>query len=183
MDNISCTICGTQFLYMADLDSHMSLPHPDQTAQASANSKENINREGAPDGNNNAEKWKTPEERQKLCKAWCDHLEQGYSKDSFPLADEKTIRSYTEKYPVDFPSDALEQAERKNKLFWETIGINGTIGIPIKVNEKYYDKFNAQSWKFNMQNRLGWKDKTDITTDDEKIQAPVIYIPEEDPNK
>lgn len=130
-------------------------------------------RDGAPDGNSNAEKYKTPEERKALCAAWCTHLEQGFSKESFPMCDPQTIREYAKKYPVDFDTDKMEQAERKGRLFWETVGRNGTFGKPIVFNGKEYNKFNAVSWQFNMMNRYPdkWKNRQDVTSNDDKLEV------------
>lgn len=154
-----------------------------QVTQEIANPKEKIGKEGAPEGNQNALKFDTSEKRQAFLQAYIAHREAGYSKESFTYQGSgiKTFDNYRENFPVDFPTEAIEEAEAKNRLFWETIGINGTVGIPVEINGKKYDKFNAISWKFNMQNRHGWKEKTDMTSDDEKIQAPVLYIPKEDP--
>ncbi len=137
----------------------------------------------APLGNDYAMKFKTPEERQELCRKYCLHIEQGFSDASFIECDPDTIQRYIKDYAQDFPTDLIERAKRKRLLFWETVGIHGTIGIPVEVNGKPYRGFNAKSWEFNMKNRFGWKDRTDITSDSEKIQSPILYIPVEDPNK
>ncbi|MBO6629889.1 MAG: hypothetical protein JJ939_15845 [Alphaproteobacteria bacterium] len=70
------------------------------------------------------------------------------------MADRKTIRYYAEQYPEDFPPDELEAAARRGLHEWEKIGKEGTTG---KLTG-----FNASSWKFNMQNRAGWRDTKDI---------------------
>lgn len=115
----------------------------------------------APKGNKYKEKFKTQEERQKLCDAWCEHLQNGYSKQSFPLCDYDTIERYVKLYPADFPADRLEKAMKINRMFWEGLGIDGTKG---KINN-----FNASSWKYNMANRFGWRDKQDHTSDNKPI--------------
>lgn len=132
------------------------------------------NREGAPDGNNNAMKYKTPEERQALCKAYCEHISKGLSDTCFPECDMETFKDYRGKFAVDFDSDAITTAQRKRQLFWETIGINGTLGIPHSYKakngiEKESKQFNAMSWKYNMSNRFGWKERNDVTTDGEPL--------------
>lgn len=119
------------------------------------------NREGAPDGNQNALKFDTPEKRKALCEAYIIHKTKGYSDASFIECDMKTFKNYREKYPVDFPSEQLEAAERIGQNFWETIGIDGTQG---KIKN-----YNSDSWKFNMSNRFKWKIREDVTTDDEKL--------------
>ncbi|WP_150524017.1 hypothetical protein [Roseibium sediminis] len=108
----------------------------------------------APKGNNYAAKWPTPKERQAACKAFCDHISHGFSIESFPDASRKTIRYYAEQYPEDFPPEKLEEAARRGLLFWEKLGQQGAQG---KI-----DGFNSASWIFNMKNRAGWRDRTDI---------------------
>lgn len=142
--------------------------------------------EGGQPDNNNAMKYKTPEERQALCKAYCDHISKGLSDTCFPECDMETFKDYRNKFAVDFDSDAITTAQRKRQLFWETIGINGTLGIPHNYKtktgiEKESKQFNAMSWKYNMSNRFGWKERQDMTTDDEKIETTVIYKPEKLP--
>ncbi|WP_299479312.1 hypothetical protein [uncultured Roseibium sp.] len=102
----------------------------------------------AKNGNKYAQKWPTSELRQKFCQVYCDHISAGYSKKSFPHADLKTIKSYAKRYPEDFPSEKIGEAERRGLLCWEQIGKLGTLGrLP---------GFKAISWIFNMKNRAGW---------------------------
>lgn len=108
----------------------------------------------APEGNTFNKKWATPEERQAACKAFCEHIAEGYSIESFPLADRKTIRYYAEQHPEDFPPEKLEEAARKGLLEWERIGKQGAKGE--------ISGFNSSSWIFNMKNRAGWRDTKDI---------------------
>jgi hypothetical protein len=110
----------------------------------------------APKGNDFNVKWKTPEERQAACDAFCAHIAEGYSMDSFPDASAKTIRSYAKAYPEDFPAEKLERAARESLLVWERLGMQGAKGE--------IAGFNATSWIFNMKNRAGWRDKIEATT-------------------
>lgn len=125
---------------------------------------------GAPEGNHNAEKWGTPELRKQLLNAYCEHVKSGLSQSCFVECDMKTFKNYRAKYPIEFPSDVIEAAEREGAKLWEKIGVNGTVGK--------LAGFNAMSWKFNMQNRYKWKDRTDQTSDDEKIDnKTIVYMP------
>ena len=137
---------------------------------------------GAPKGNNNSLKWKTPDARQKAFDEVCTHLEAGYSKTSFPLADWDTVEWYCENYPVDFPTERLKEAMRKHLLKWESIGVNGVNGE--------ITGFNATAWIFNMKNRFraDWNDtvKNEFSGPDggaivQKIER-VIVDPREDAN-
>lgn len=108
----------------------------------------------APKGNSYAMKWPTPEARQELCRAFCDHMAAGYSIESFPDADRKTIRRYAQEFPKDFPPEKLDEAARRGRLEWEKIGKDGAKGE--------IAGFNATAWIFNMKNRAGWKDRTEV---------------------
>lgn len=104
-------------------------------------------------GNDYARKFPTPEARQQLCTDWCEHIASGYSKTSFPLCNIKTIKSYIDQFPEDFPPEKIERAEAENLYWWEKTGMGGMLGkLP---------GFNAACWIFNMKNRHGWRDKTE----------------------
>lgn len=99
-------------------------------------------------------KWKTRKARQAVCEALCAHIAAGYSIDSFPGADRRTIRYYAEQFPEDFPPEKLEEAARRGLLEWEKIGKDGARGE--------LAKFNASAWTFNMKNRAGWRDRSEV---------------------
>lgn len=124
---------------------------------------------GAPEGNNNAMKWSTPEERRAACDRLCAHLRSGLSMKCFPDADDQTLKRYMRDFPIDFAPDKIRQAIRENHKFWEVLGINGALG---KIKN-----FSAPTWKFNMQNRCGWKDNLQLGSDPENPlpdNAPVV---------
>ena len=100
------------------------------------------------------EKWPTPEQRQQAFAALCTHIGAGFSLESFPDADRKTIRYYAEQFPEDFPREKLEEAVRRGLLEWEKIGKDGVRGD--------LAKFNASAWAFNMKNRAGWRDRSEV---------------------
>lgn len=104
-------------------------------------------------GNNYNMKYKTTEEQKQLLENYIAHVEQGLSDSCFPDVDMQTFKVYCEKFPEVFETDRIAAAKRKRKLFWEKMGADGSLGE--------LDKFNATSWKFNMQNRFGWRDKRD----------------------
>jgi len=100
--------------------------------------------------------WPTRVARRRACKDFCAHIADGFSIDSFPPADRKTLRYYAEQFPEDFPAEAIEEAARRGLLAWEKIGRDGARGdLP---------KFNASAWSFNMKNRAGWRDRSEIET-------------------
>jgi len=111
-------------------------------------------------GNTNALKFKTPEDRAIMFHEYLNHIKTGYSKESFPMCDPQTFKKYLEDFPTEFDTDLLTEAEREGRKFWERMGISMSLGLA---------KGNPLSWIFNMKNRYHWKDKLDVTTDDEKL--------------
>jgi len=98
--------------------------------------------------------WPTPQARRRACDDFCNHIAAGYSIDSFPAADRKTLRYYAEQFPEDFPVARLEEAARRGLLEWERIGKDGIRGdLP---------KFNASAWSLTMKNRAGWRDRSEV---------------------
>lgn len=107
---------------------------------------------GAPKGSKNALKCKDVEARQEAFKAYCYHLSAGFSGSSFHTpCVEDTIKNYLRNYPKEFDLNALSRAKAMGRHVWEDIGKRGTMGA--------LKGFNALSWKCNMFNRLGWKDR------------------------
>lgn len=109
----------------------------------------------APSENANAMKFPEPQERRKLCQAYIAHVESGLSDECFPDCDPQTLRRYVADFPIDFDTAAMDRAQRNRQLFWEKAGKDGMMGE--------IEGFNATFWKFNMQNRFGWKDKREET--------------------
>ena len=107
-----------------------------------------------PDDKTPARKYATRKARQKLCDDLCTHIAAGFSIESFPDADRKTIRYHAEQFPEDFPPEKLEEAARRGLLEWERIGKDGARGE--------LAKFNASAWTFTMKNRAGWRDRTEL---------------------
>lgn len=119
---------------------------------------------GAPKGNQNKLKFKTSKERQKVFKDLIEHVENGLSLDCFPPCDRKTIQSYVEKFPIDFPTEKLKEAEREGRRKWEALGGSLAQGK---------SKGNPTAWIFNMKNRYreDWHDRSEVdhTTGGDKI--------------
>ena len=104
---------------------------------------------------------------EKLVIAYCRHIENGYSENSFPDAASSDVEKIAAE--LDLSGDGktnykamIETAKRKGQLFWEKIGLQGIL------EEK--KKFNGSVWMFAMKNRFGWKDKQpDETREENKI--------------
>src|ERR1700679_1052112 len=83
----------------------------------------------------------------------CKHLAQGYSIDCFSDLSDKSIKTYIKLYPNEFSQDKLDEAMRKGKQMWESIGTKQARGECLG---------NRRNWYYNMSNRYGWREKVDI---------------------
>jgi hypothetical protein len=99
-------------------------------------------------------------------------MAQGLSYTSFAALVDCAVSTLYE-WEKNFPafSEAKKIGEPKTELFWERMGIAGTCGDLGR-------NFNAGSWIFNMKNRHGWTDKTDVTPP-QAIPISISYNPKE----
>ena len=92
-------------------------------------------------------KWKD-----EYCELIVEFMGQGYSFEAFcghiGITTE-TGYQWVKKKP-EF-SDAKKRAVNESRIFWEKLGIGGTVG---KIKG-----FNCAAWIFNMKNRFGWRDR------------------------
>lgn len=99
-------------------------------------------------------------------------LKKGYSRDviSAHLGISKdTFLQWRKKHPE--LEKAVEEGLIHSQLWWETLGIRAAQG---KVRG-----FNASAWVFNMKNRFGWRDKTEVSGDEDKpISVRVVKFSE-----
>lgn len=111
-------------------------------------------------------KWKTVEERVLACEAYCEYLRKGRSKRYYPPADENTINRYIKDFPEQFRPEKIVEAERAGLAYIESIGFKGAIG--------QLKGFNPAAWIFITKNKLGWRDKQDVTTNDKDLPTPIL---------
>lgn len=101
------------------------------------------------------------------CEQLVEHMGQGFSFESFAGkigVHRSTLYNWADTY--DEFQEAKEEGEMRSRYFWEGMGILGMSGrLP---------HFNSTTWIFNMKNRHSWKDKVDVTTDDQKIESVSI---------
>lgn len=95
-------------------------------------------------------------ERRKIFKELCAHVERGYSLDCFGEMSVFTIKKYLKTYPEEFCEEELEEAVRKGKGHWEEIGYRQANGACLG---------NSRTWYYNMVNRYGWHEKSQIETE------------------
>ncbi len=101
----------------------------------------------------------------KVCLDFFAHLRQGYSKESFPDADYRTVEKYISELNL---QDEYDKAMREHQKFWEGLGI-------AKISTQY---FNGFVWAMNMRNRFRW-DKEENTGLVKKEIIMTFYSEEE----
>lgn len=101
------------------------------------------------------------------CNLLIEHMAAGLSFESFGAVVEcskQTIYDWLDAQPEFL--DAKKIGTAKSLLFWEKLGIRGTVGVPVEWNGKQAKgNFNSGSWIFNMKNRFGWRDKVEHSGD------------------
>jgi hypothetical protein len=114
---------------------------------------------GAPKGNKNAIKLKTPEMKKEAYRQYCEFIALGHSKDEWVFEHpEITLTSETmEKYihndPIEFDPLHKKVAEAKSYFHWCTLGKQMMLGQIEKCQPAIFQMF--------MRNKFGW-DKEDV---------------------
>lgn len=105
--------------------------------------------------------------KQEYCQQLISHMSAGYSYETFAAkigVRRSTLYLWEKSHPEWV--DAKEEAFDKCQMFWETIGMYGTLGIEREnpeTKEKITGKdVNPTMWIFNMKNRFNWKDKKEV---------------------
>lgn len=91
-----------------------------------------------------------------FCQQLVDHMEMGYSLEAFAGrigVTVKTLYNWVDAHPEFLHAKRLGEAA--SVLFWESLGVQGTMG---KIQG-----FNTAAWIFNMKNRHHWKDRVENT--------------------
>jgi hypothetical protein len=107
--------------------------------------------------------------RPEFCQALIEHMEKGYSFETFGAAI-KVSRSVTYEWAKNHPEfmEAKKVGVEYSQLFWERIGIQGTVGN--------LSGFSCSAWIFNMKNRYNWQDRKE-DKDQKAIQSVRIELP------
>lgn len=95
----------------------------------------------------------SPNERKKIFKNLCRHVEQGFSLESFPELSDVTILKYLSLYPEEFIQEELDESKRRGRVNWEAIGRKQATGECMG---------NSRSWYYNMANRYGWRERVEV---------------------
>lgn len=103
------------------------------------------------------------------CEKLIKHMSMGYSFETFALtvnATPKMVYRWV-KDKEDF-RHAKELADKASRLFWEGVGIEGSVGD--------LKNWSAPGWAFNMKNRFGWHDQHDKDKT-QTVQPILINLP------
>ncbi len=93
---------------------------------------------------------------EKAYDSFCEHLEEGYVKDSWCFEDKdndfavtfETFETYLEKYPIDFPPIKAKVARNKGYKKWEGVCMDSGNGTNPKAS--------TASLQMIMRNKFGW---------------------------
>lgn len=108
-----------------------------------------------------------------FCDIARDSLKEGISKNALAAkfgVSIQTLFNWQKKQP-EF-KEAVEEGLAFSEKWWEDRGRDACSG----------DNFNAAVWIFTMKNRFGWKDRQDVTSDDEPLQINIVRYGKENAN-
>lgn len=118
---------------------------------------------------------------------YCDllliHFADGLSFEAFGgVVDvaKQTLYNWVKEYP-EF-ADAKARGESKSRLYWEKLGRDGLHNETIKDDDgmTVTRSINATLWIFNMKNRFGWRDKTEVEIKDSEGERPLEELSDEE---
>jgi hypothetical protein len=95
-------------------------------------------------------------ERKRVFKELCAHVEKGYSLECFSLLSSDSIRMYLKTYKEEFVKEELDESLRKGREMWEDIGNRQANGQCLG---------NSRTWWLNMAHRYKWSDRLDIQSE------------------
>ena len=104
----------------------------------------------------------------KYCQMVIDHMATGLSFEAFAAVigvAKETLYTWVDKHPEFM--DAKKEAFEKSRLFWEKVGVGQATGEI---------KGSSTTWIFNMKNRFGYRDKIEVSGDEDKPFA-IAYRP------
>lgn len=125
--------------------------------------------------------------RPEYCKLLIEKMSEGYSYEAFAgfvSVCKDTLYEWEKLFPA--YSDAKKIAVEKNRIFWEKACIDHLINTTESFRQKdgstktVSKSLNNAAWIFNMKNRFHWRDRMEVSSDDEK---PLKIIMNYDPKK
>ena len=100
---------------------------------------------------------KTPDERLAMFKNYCKHLEDGFSRESFPDMSYEAVEEYVANFADELDADEMHKSWRIGRKRWEVTGQKGCIGAGA------YKNFKSTAYIFIMQNMYGMKQNVNVT--------------------
>ncbi len=100
--------------------------------------------------------------REEYCQILINHMAKGFSFESFAgaiLVHKDTLYEWVKTHE-EF-SEAKKIALEVSRLWWETKAIENVVQ---ESTPGYTRSLNTAAWIFNMKNRFGWSDRTEVTT-------------------
>ncbi len=119
-----------------------------------------------------------------------DHMAKGLSFESFAAiidVSRDTLYAWRDAH-TEF-ADSIKKGLDKSLLWWEKTGMNGMMGLPIAYKDKNGNfketkgKLDPSIYALQMANKHKWKQRQDVTSDDKKLESPILYIPKEETKK
>lgn len=121
-------------------------------------------------------KLSTPELIKEAIESYCNHLAQGYPKESWffkkdgkPMCAFQTVEKYIEEMDSDFTSIQLAAAESERYKKWFDTVSGSANGI------EAYKNANTASLQMIMRNMFGW-DKREDTSSSQNDSAPLGHL-------
>jgi hypothetical protein len=121
--------------------------------------------------------------RPEYCDLLVQHLADGLSFESFGgLVDvsKQTLYDWAVAQPKFL--EAKSRGESKSRLYWEKVGRDGLYNETIKDAEgsTVVRSINSTIWIFNMKNRFGWRDKTEVEVKEADAERPLEDLSDEE---
>lgn len=133
---------------------------------------------GAPKGNQNATKLKTPELKAEAYKQYCTWISLGHSKESWTLdyphllLTSETMEKYIRNNPIDFDPIHKKCAEAKSLEHWESLGKQMMKGEIKGAQPAIFQMF--------MRNKFGWdKENSKEQSNEEIVSEELVNLRKE----
>ena len=113
-----------------------------------------------------------PKYKKEFCERLIAHMSKGFSYESF-AGKIDTHRSVLYQWEHKHPEflDAKKKAVDKCLVYWEEMGMAGTVGT--------LKGFQTPMWIFQMKNRFKWSDRHEHSVDEDRNEIRLSYNPKE----
>lgn len=121
--------------------------------------------------------------KDEYCEMLVNHMAEGLSFETFgAIVDccKQTLYTWMEKYPQFL--DARRRGDVKSQMYWEKLGNQHIINTSDSESQgqgygwSKSRSINAAIYKLHMANKFGWREKTEVSSDQEKpLQITMNY--------